>query len=132
MPAKLILRSAMIFEPLVNRTSGELTILHRHNCGSRPARANAIAAGKNPRRSSFKIGIDPNKTFVSFEIEARSERQFILADRLDYLVGGQKHIRTRNLFGSSTPGRVRLAQSDTNALQRLHHAILMMNFDRLG
>src|ERR1700675_2009083 len=88
-PAKFVLRSAMIYQPLVDRTSGELTILHRHDRRSRPACANTIASGKNPRRTTFKIGIDADKTSIGFQIETRSQRQFVLADSFNDLVSGQ-------------------------------------------
>ena len=48
-PAKLMLRSATRHQPFVNRSRGQLAILHRHHRRSRAARADAISAGIHAR-----------------------------------------------------------------------------------
>src|SRR6266436_8504223 len=85
-PVKLMRRSAMCFQPFLNRARREFSILHRHYGGGRSARAYAISAGKHSRQTGFEVAIHMNETLVRLQTKLGNQRRLLLPDRFHKLL----------------------------------------------
>src|SRR5258707_173719 len=67
-PAKLMFRSATRHQPFMNRSRCEFAVLYRHHGRCCAARANAVSAGVNSRKTGFEIRAYLDKSLFGFEL----------------------------------------------------------------